>query len=104
MPSYRVTLVVGALRGAPDAVLPAARAAASDLAVLEASDLQVVRGEARVVVRFTADDSELAAQVAEHVASVTATAAEITGWRLTERVGGTWVQRSIPPRSAQTGF
>jgi hypothetical protein len=91
MPSYRVTLAIGALRGAADAVLPAARAAAVELAVLEASDLQVVRGEARIVVRFTAETQELAEQVARHVASVTSTAAEVTGWRLTERVGGRWV-------------
>ena len=86
-------MVIGALRGAPDAVLPAARAGAAELAVLEASDLQVVRGEARVVVRFTADDTEIAAQVAAHVASVTDAAAEVVGWRLTERVGGAWLER-----------
>jgi len=84
-------MAIGALYGPADAVLPAARGAAIGLAVLEAADLQVVRGEARVVVRFTADDREIAAQVGEHVASVTSTAAEVTGWRLTERVGGSWV-------------
>ena len=84
-------MAVGALHGPADAVLLAARGAASELAVLEASDLQVVRGEARIVVRFTADDRDIAAQVAEHVASATSTAAEVTGWRLTERVGGRWV-------------
>ena len=83
-------MVVGALHGPADAVLPAARAAALAVAVLEASDLQVVRGEARIVVRFTADDREIAAQVAGHVASATAKAAEVTSWRLTERVGARW--------------
>ncbi len=83
-------MVVGALRGSPDAVLPAARAAASGVAVLEASDIQVVRGEARIVVRFTADDREVAAQVAQHVASATGGAVDVTGWRLTERVGARW--------------
>lgn len=83
-------MAIGALRGAADAVLPAARAATLELAVLEASDLQVVRGEARIVVRFTADDREVANQVAAHVASATSAAAEVTGWRVTERVGGRW--------------
>lgn len=83
-------MAMGALHGSPDAVLPAARAAASEVAVLEASDVQVVRGEARIVVRFTADDRETADQVAAHVAAVTSTAADVTGWRLTERVGARW--------------
>jgi hypothetical protein len=84
-------MAVGALHGPADAVLPAARAATTRLAVLEASDLQVVRGEARIVVRFTADDREVAMQVAGHVASETSEAAVVTGWRLTERVGGRWL-------------
>lgn len=83
-------MAMGALHGSPDAVLPTARAAASAVAVLEASDVQVVRGEARIVVRFTADDREAAEQVAAHVAAVTSTAADVTGWRLTERVGARW--------------
>lgn len=83
-------MAVGALRAAPDTVLPAARAAALEVAVLEASDLQVVRGEARIVVRFTADDRDVANQIAAHVASATGATADVTGWRLTERVGGRW--------------
>ena len=83
-------MVIGALRGAADAVLPAARAATVELAVLEASDLQVVRGEARIVVRFTADDREVADQVAAHVSAATSRAAAVTAWRVTERVGGRW--------------
>jgi len=84
-------MAIGALHGAPNAVLPAARAAVVELAILEASDLQVVRGEARIVVRFTADDRELATQVGRHVASAMSGVAEVTGWRLTERVGGRWL-------------
>lgn len=83
-------MAMGALRGSPDAVLPAAREAASAVAVLEASDVQVVGGEARIVVRFTADDRETAAQVAGHVAAVTSGVAEVTAWRLTQRVGARW--------------
>ncbi|CAN5183443.1 hypothetical protein BH11ACT5_BH11ACT5_01250 [soil metagenome] len=84
-------MAIGALRGAADAVLPTARAATLELAVLEASDLQVVRGEARIVVRFTADDRELADQVAAHVAAAASKAAAVTAWRVTERVGERWV-------------
>jgi GAF domain-containing protein len=83
-------MAMGALHGPPDSVLPAARAATVEVATLEASDVQVVGGEARIVVRFTADDREVAEQVAEHVAAATSRAAEVTGWRLTERVGGRW--------------
>ncbi len=92
MPSYRVTLAVGALRPgvAPAAVLPGAADAAREVAIVEASDVQVVSGQARIVVRFTADDGEIAAQVGAHVASRTAQLAAVTGWRLTEQVGGRW--------------
>lgn len=83
-------MAMGALHGAPDSVLPAARAATVEVATLEASDVQVVGGEARIVVRFTADDRDVAEQVARHVASATTRAAEVTAWRLTERVGGRW--------------
>jgi len=92
VPSYRVTLAVGALAAgvAPAAVLPGATAAARDVAVVEASDVQVVSGQARIVVRFTADDAEVAAQVARHVASRTDALARVSSWRLTERVGARW--------------
>lgn len=65
MPSYRVTLGVGTLRGttAPEDVLPAAVAAARDLATVEAWDLGVVRGRARITVRFTVDDDPAAVAV-----------------------------------------
>ena len=92
MPSYRVTLAVGALAPgvAPASVLPGAADAAREVAVVEASDVQVVSGQARIVVRFTADDGEIAAQVARHVASRTDALAHVTTWRLTERVGVRW--------------
>lgn len=92
MPSFRVTLTIGALRPgvAPPAVLPAAQAAAAEVTEVEAADLAVVAGEARITVRFSADDAELAAQVAEHVVHATAALASLGAWRLTERVGGRW--------------
>jgi hypothetical protein len=56
VPSYRITLTVGALLPGvdPARVLPAAADEAARVATLEANDLQVVRGEARLAVRFTA--------------------------------------------------
>jgi hypothetical protein len=92
MPDFRVTLVVGALRPgtSPAAVLPAAKAAASELTMVEASDVAVVAGEARITVRFESDDGELATQIARHVVGVTGGLAEITRFAVTERVGGRW--------------
>lgn len=92
MPSYRATLTLGALRPGtrPDAVLPAAMAAARTLTTVEAGDVQVVAGHARVVVRFTADDPEVAAQIGRHVASVAESTVEVLAWGVTERVKGAW--------------
>jgi len=92
VPSYRVILTVGALRPGtpPEDVVPAAAAAAGALAVVEASGVDVVRGEARITVRFTADDADVAAVVAERTVGGTGEVAEVLSWRLTERVGGRW--------------
>jgi type V secretory pathway adhesin AidA len=92
VPSYRVILTVGALRPGtpPEDVVPTAAAAAGALAVVEASGVDVVRGEARITVRFTADDADSAAVVAERTAEGTEAVAEVLSWRLTERVGGRW--------------
>jgi hypothetical protein len=92
VPDYRVTLSIGALRPgvAPDTVLPTASAAASELTMVEASDLAIVAGEARIRVRFEAEDGELATQIADHVAAVTQTVAEVARYSVTERVKGRW--------------
>jgi hypothetical protein len=92
VPSYRVTLAVGLLRpGAdPEAVLPAAADAARTLTTVEAYDLGVVRGEARITVRFLADTDAAAHAVADAVeAGVRAHAATSDG-RLTRRWGARW--------------
>lgn len=92
MPSYRITLTIGTLAPGvvPSAVLPAAKAAALELAVVEAADLQVASGQARIVVRFAADDVEIATQVGRHVASMVQALAAVTGWRITARNGSRW--------------
>jgi hypothetical protein len=92
VPSYRVILTVGALRPGtpPEEVVPTAARSAAALAVVEASGVDVVRGEARITVRFTADDPASATAVAERAVAGTGEAAQVLSWRLTERVGGRW--------------
>ena len=92
MPSYRITMTIGALKPgvAPDSVLPAAADAAREFCTVEAADVGIVAGMPRVTVRFTADDAELALQVGRHVVAVTGMAAEPLAWKVTERVGGRW--------------
>jgi hypothetical protein len=93
MPSFRVIITIGALRPgiAPAMLLPAAAEAAATLTTVEASDLGVVAGSARLIVRFTAEDREIAEQIAEHVLAVTARRAEPRAFHLTQRVGGRWL-------------
>ncbi|MGO4690795.1 hypothetical protein [Glaciibacter sp. 2TAF33] len=92
MPSFRVTMTLGALRSgvAPEAVVPHAASAAAELTTVEASDLAVVAGHARVTVRFTADDPELALQIADHVVAATDAVARPLDHAVTERVKGRW--------------
>jgi hypothetical protein len=88
-------MTIGALHPgvAPTQVVPTAAAAAAQLTTVEASDVAVVSGAARVTVRFTADDAELAQQIGQHTADATGTVAQVLDWRLTERVGGGWYRR-----------
>jgi hypothetical protein len=93
VPSFRVTLTVGALRAGvePEAVLPAAAEAVAELTTLEASGVAVVRGEPRLVVRFTAEDDEIAQQIGDHAARTTAQLAEVLEARITRRVRDRWL-------------
>jgi hypothetical protein len=92
MPSYRITMTIGALRAGvnPESVLPTAAEATREFGTVEAADVGIVAGMPRVTVRFTADDAELALQIGRHVVEATATAAEPVAWKVTERVGGRW--------------
>ncbi|WP_285116048.1 hypothetical protein [Leifsonia sp. fls2-241-R2A-40a] len=96
MPSFRVIVAVGRLKPGvdPQTVEPAAAAAARELTVVEASTIDVVSGEARITVRFTADSPRTALRVAEHTVARIRTLAETGAWRLTERVGGRWFRRA----------
>ncbi|CAN5200979.1 hypothetical protein BH11ACT2_BH11ACT2_00600 [soil metagenome] len=92
MPSYRVELVVGAVSPGvdPGSIVPRAAAAASEFTIVEASDVAVVAGQARVVVRFTESDADVALQVGGHVAAMVGTVAHVPSYRVTERVGTRW--------------
>lgn len=92
MPSYRVTLTIGALRpgSSPALVLPKARDAVAELATVEASDVGIVAGVARITVRFTAEAAELALQIGQHAAATTDAVAEVLICKVTERVKGRW--------------
>jgi len=94
VPSYRITMTVGALRPGSDPadVLPAAAREAARLATLEANDIQVVRGEPRLTVRFTADDDAMAERVAAGIRVRTAQLAEVPRAGITRRDGGTWIR------------
>ena len=96
MPSFRVIVAVGNLRPGVDPrdVEPAAAAAASELAVVEATSVDVVSGEARITVRFTEDNARTALRVAEHTVVRLRALAELGAWRLTERLGGRWYRRA----------
>lgn len=93
MPSFRITLTVGALRDGvtPESVVPTAARAAAEMATVEASELAVVAGEARVIVRFSADDPAEALRIGVHVRAVTADVAQLLGARVTERVRSRWL-------------
>lgn len=101
MPSYRVTATVGLLRPgtqAPD-VLPEAVAAARALTTVEAFDVGVVRGQARVTVRFQADDDQAARRVGWAVIERLDELADTTDGHLTRRWGNRWYPAGHrPPR------
>ena len=96
MPSFRVIVAVGLLRPGvrPDAIVPGIADAVAERAVVEASSLDVVAGEARVTVRFTADGVDEAIPVAEHAVARLRGLAQTGAWHLTERVGGRWFRRA----------
>ncbi|GAB3580499.1 hypothetical protein GCM10027406_20120 [Leifsonia lichenia] len=54
----------------------------------------MVSREARVTVRFLADDVDHAIPIAEQAIGRIQSLAETGPWRLTERVGGRWFRRA----------
>lgn len=96
MPSYRVSVGVGALRSGvdPAAILPSLRDALAELTTVEAADLGVASGEARITIRFLAEDAALAWQLADAVRARLAEFA-VPG-SLTLRTGSGRDWRSVP--------
>jgi len=92
MPSYRVTLAMGAVRAGidPSAILPGAASAARELTTVESSDIAVVAGQARIIVRYMAEDADVALQLGEHVARSVQQFATVAAYTVTERVGSRW--------------
>jgi hypothetical protein len=90
--SYRIALGVGLLLPGiePDAVLPAAAGAARELTTVEAFDVAVVRGEARITVRFVADGDREAWAIARVVRAAVGALAGVTSPELTRRYGPRW--------------
>lgn len=97
MASFRVTLTIGILHPGvdPAAVLPGIADAVREVSTVEAADLSVARGEARVVIRFTADDTpehEAAMLCAATALTAARALAQVTRETLTRRDGGDWVR------------
>lgn len=92
MPDYRVTMTLGGVRPgvASDTILPTAAAAVAEFTMVEASDIAVVSGAARITVRFEAEDAELATQISAHVVGVTHGSVDVVDVTVTERTGARW--------------
>lgn len=92
MPSYRVTAAVGLLRPGTDApdVLPQAVEAARAHATVEAFDVGVVRGRARVTVRFECPGDGEARRTGRAVLERLDELADIEDGALTRRWGNRW--------------
>lgn len=93
MASYRVTMVIGAMRAGatPAAVLPAAKAACTAIANLEAADIAVVAGQARITIRYTETDGDRARQIGAAIAEHTNRIAQVLRYRITKRIKSRWV-------------
>lgn len=99
MTSYRVTLAVGLLHPGTDpaAVLPAAADAARAVTKVEAQDVAVVAGEARVVVRYLAADDDAAARIGRRVRDGVRSLAEVSRTTVSRRSGPRWLPVPASP-------
>lgn len=96
MPSFRVILTIGTLHPgvAPASIEPTIAAAVREYSVVEATSIDVVSGEARLTVRFTAADVQEALKTAKTAADAAEGCARLDRLSLTERVGGRWFRRA----------
>ncbi|CAD6007070.1 hypothetical protein [Agreia sp. COWG] len=93
MPSYRFSAAIGQLRPGVSAsgLMPQLSADARTLAIVEASSIAVVRGEARVIIRFTGDDDPDARSIALGIFGLASELAVLSSPQLTRRVKNRWV-------------
>jgi hypothetical protein len=89
-----VILTIGRLRPGvrPDEVLPRAAEAAAELTTLEASSVNLAAGAARITVRFSAAEDDIARQVAHYVAATTSASAEVVDWWITRGPSTRWTR------------
>ena len=92
MPSYCVTMALGALhRGVdPADVLPTAVDTARALTAVEAGTVEIRRGHALVVVRFEASDDQEASDVGRAVVRRIDELVVVESSRTTRRYGARW--------------
>jgi hypothetical protein len=92
VPSYRVLVVPGTLRGDTDpaTVLPAAVEAASAHTTVEAGTIEVVRHQPRVTVRYESPDDLTAAHVGRAVVDRVEELVVVETSRITRRFGNRW--------------
>lgn len=91
MPSYRVRMALGLLRGGdPAQVLPVAIAEAREHAAVEAGQVDVVRGVPWVTVRFEAADDLVASGVGRAVVTRVDELVVVETSRVTRRFGARW--------------
>lgn len=102
MPSYCVTLAVGLLHPGVDPadVLPSAADAARALTKVEAQDVGVVAGQARVTVRYLAIGDPGARRIAEAVLARTAELAQVSEARVSRRSGSRWLPLGAAPAAS----
>lgn len=92
MPSYRVRMVVGLVNAGVDPadVLPTAVAAGRELTAVEAGQVDIVRGQPVVTVRYEAPDDLEAAHVGRTVVARVDGLAVVETSRITRRFGSRW--------------
>lgn len=93
MPSYRAILPIGDVRPghSPEEVMDSAVAAVSSIATVEHTDIQILSGVPRIVVRFTIDDDVDARFVAGAMKDAVSRVAATGAGRLLLRRGGRWI-------------
>ena len=92
MPSYRVRMALGLLRGGdPAQVLPTAVAVAREHTAVEAGQVDVVHGVPWVSVRFEAADDLAASGVGRAVVARVDELVVVETSRVTRRFGARWL-------------